>query len=234
MAKLSNQDIRFYEDTGYLLVKSVFSPDECLEILDIYAARSKEFTGKETMNLDRQVPQVRDFIRNGRIADIAESLHRFSPMDYLMVHAIWKRPGTPFAKHAWNPHQDAKYNGHAPEMGALITIAIEDSDPGNGGMYIYPGSHKLPLLYHEPNESYDPNNSTPGDKCLIPDEFKDKRLDLAMKQGDVYVQHGHLIHGSYSNDSDRSRMQLGIVVIVRGEKYNTGGRNANRLPQPLR
>lgn len=231
--KLTPQEIKFYNNNGYLLAYNVFQPQECQRILAYYTERSVEFIGKETMNLDRSLLEVKEFITDPRIADIAEGLHGFAKMDYLMVHAIWKRPGTPYAKHAWNTHQDVHYNRHPRDMGALITIAMEDSDPDNGGMYIYPGSHKLPLLPHERNESYDPNKN-PGSKCEVPKKFKDKKLDLYMKQGDVYVQNGHLIHGSYSNESNRSRMQLGIVVIVRGQPYNTGGKNANRLPQPLR
>jgi 2-aminoethylphosphonate dioxygenase len=233
MGKLSSEQIQFYEDNGYLLVPKVFQPAECRKILELYVSRSKEFLGSETMNLDRTVPEVGTFVRDTRIADIAEGLHNDAPMDYLMVHAIFKRPGTPYAKHAWNPHQDVHYNGHPKRMGALVTVAIEDSDPGNGGMFVYTGSHKLPLLYHAPNESYG-LGTTPGDKCTVPEEFLDKKTDLAMKQGDVYVQDGHLIHGSYSNDSNRSRTQLGIVVIVRGQSYNKGGKHANRLPRPLR
>jgi ectoine hydroxylase-related dioxygenase (phytanoyl-CoA dioxygenase family) len=183
--------------------------------------------------LDRSDPELQSFVRDSRIASIVSTLHNHAPIDYLNTQVLFKQPGTPFAKHAWNLHQDNHYVRHPYGMGVSAITALEDSGPDNGGMIIYPGSHILPILPHEQHESFNPDQN-PGDRCELPEKYRDKEMDLCLKQGDLYIQHGNLIHGSYPNNSPhRSRTHFGISCIVRGQPYSRTGQNSNRMPQPL-
>src|SRR3989344_3928044 len=224
--RLRPEQVLFYEFGGFLIVRELFAKGECQQLIRLIKGKA-DLNFKTVMNPDREIPEVKTLIRDGLIADVVEGLHSFLPMDYLMTQSIIKQPGTPFEKHAWNNHQDNDYTRHPENMGATAIIALEDSDRENGTLYLYPGSHKLGLIPHKPGESFNPDQ-TPGNRCEVPEEFKNKKFDLIMEQGDLYIQHGSLIHGSYPNTSgNRSRTHLGISCIVRGQPFRQG-KNSQR------
>src|SRR3990167_152984 len=96
--KEDNKNMDFKKN-GYIIVKSVFTKDECDKILDICKNKSQD--GVSILNLDREIPEIKDFITDGRVADIVEQCYG-EPMDYILTHIILKLPGTDFGNHAWN------------------------------------------------------------------------------------------------------------------------------------
>ncbi len=229
---LDPRDISSYNNNGYLIVKNVFEPSECRELIGL-ALKTADPTHKVRMSPDRDEPKIKEFITDGRIADVVEALHNNMPMDWLGCQIHFRMPGSPFTK-GWNPHQDNHYTRYPYGMGISAIVALEDADRENGCLYAYPGSHKLPILEHEPHSTFAPNEDL-GNKCEVPAVFLEKKVDLLMAQGDLYIQHGNLIHGSYPNNSPmRSRLNMGILCIVHGQSYVSKGQSANRKPQPLR
>ena len=67
----------------------------------------------------------------------------------------------------------------------------------------------------------------------IPKEYFDKKVDVIIPKNSVLFLHGHCIHGSYSNNSDRSRPWFSCCYISKGEKYHVGT-NAQRKEIELR
>ena len=61
----------------------------------------------------------------------------------------------------------------------------------------------------------------------IPNELLDKKIDLEIPKNSILFLHGHCIHGSYPNNSNRSRPWFSCCHITKGEKYITG-KNAKR------
>lgn len=232
MGILAEPQIRFYYQHGFIVVPGLVSPEECVKIVKICKSKAnKDFKGET--NLDRSDPDLNNFVRNPAIEKVVRELHFGMPMDYLSTQVLFKQPGTPFSRHAWNLHQDNHYTKHPWGMGVSAIIALEDSSPENGGMFIYPGSHFEPILHHEPHTSYNPNEN-PGNRCELPEKYINNKYDLRLSQGDLYIQHGNLIHGSYPNTSqDRSRTHFGIACIVRGQPFSTEGKSSNRMPRPL-
>ena len=229
---LTSQDINSYNDNGYLIVKKLFGPDECKKLIEL-ALKTADLTYKVRMSPDHESPEIKNFITDGRIADVVETLHNNMPIDWLGCQIHFRIPGSPFTK-GWNPHQDNHYTRYPYGMGVSAIVALEDADRENGCLYAYPGSHKLPILEHEPHSTYAPNENL-GNKCEIPTEFINRKVDLLMNQGDLYIQHGNLIHGSHANNSPtRSRLNMGILCIVHGQTYTSKAQSANRQPQPLR
>ena len=55
----------------------------------------------------------------------------------------------------------------------------------------------------------------------------DKKVDVIIPKNSVLFLHGHCIHGSYSNNSNRSRPWFSCCYISKGEKYHVGT-NAKR------
>lgn len=224
--QLSNEFFHFYHGNGYLIIPALFSGSECERILAICKAHAdKDF--RALINLNEKEEEVRKFISDQRIVSIVETLHN-ARMGYLGCQILFKEAGTPFANHGWNPHQDNAYI-NAPYCTYISAIIpLQDSDPENGGQYIYPKSHLEPLLQYEPYPSYDPEQN-PGHYIRVPPLWEKKRMDLRMTQGSFYIQHGNIIHGSYRNTSKRSRPHIGIQCIVEGVSFDSGSKKQRKF-----
>ena len=81
---------------------------------------------------------------------------RFIPREHigLMSMILFKKPETKYASQAWNVHQDNAYTKN--QYGLYITagLFLEDVDPENGPIFVYPGSHKENILPFTPQVSY--------------------------------------------------------------------------------
>lgn len=221
-----NRYFHFYHENGYLILPDVFSSEECERILAICKMHAdKNF--RALVNLHEKEEEVRKFISDQRIVSVVEALHN-ARMGYLGCQILFKEAGTPFANHGWNPHQDNAYI-KAPYCAYVSAIIpLQDSDPENGGQYIYPKSHLEPLLGYEPHPSFD-LESNPGYCVTVPPVWEKKRMDLWMTQGSLYVQHGNLVHGSYKNMSKRHRPHIGIQCIVEGVPFDSGGKKQRKF-----
>jgi ectoine hydroxylase-related dioxygenase (phytanoyl-CoA dioxygenase family) len=184
------------------------------------------------MNVDRSEPAIREIMKDARCVDLLETLQG-AEVVALMSQVLFKRVGTPYAAQAWNPHQDNCYP--RAEHGAYITVNIflADSDPDNGGLYVFPGSQKEGLLPAEPTPSYrEIPGTNPGNTVRVPERYP--RVDLSIPKGGMIVLHGDLIHGSYPNrTTDRSRPLFSISYITKGKDFIPGN-SAKRTVIPLR
>ncbi len=181
---------------------------------------------KETSELCKEV------VFNKRIANILRTIQN-NEVVYLSSQMIFKEAYSAYASQAWLPHQDNRYIDN--ENGQYITTNwfLRDSDPENGGIYVYPGSHKLPLLPAPDKKSFRENpDDNPGRECEVPEEFVDKRVDLFLKANSVVILHGNTIHGSHSNNSNRSRPWYSSCYITKGEYFKVGG-NTKRIAMDL-
>ncbi len=183
------------------------------------------------LNLDRNELEIRNFMKNSEIVSRLEQLQGTEVVG-LMSQMLFKKAGSRYAVQAWHPHQDNSYPQAEP--GAYITTNtfFEDADPENGGMYIYPGSHREGLLPFKPTKSYREDvDKNPGNVVEVPDKYP--KVDLVVSKGDVLVLDGCVVHGSYANTSaDRSRPFFSMSYIKAGAEF-IPGKNANRTAIPL-
>lgn len=101
------------------------------------------------------------------------------------------------------PHSDLRFELHADgrvlrvHPGPLVTawLALDDSDPGNGGLRLVAGSHRASEL----------EAVGLSDGPHIP---LDRAEPLVMRAGDAAFWHGDLLHGSEGNPSPRVRRAL--------------------------
>ena len=101
-------------------------------------------------------------------------------------------------------HSDSIHMTTYP-LGYLIAvwIALEDTQPDNGPLFYYPGSHRLPyLLNSDFNEGETPlllgNKDYVDYEDRIAQQIKDLSLQpevFLAKKGDMLVWHANLIHG---------------------------------------
>lgn len=151
----------------------------------------------------------------------------------LVSSFFFKEAGTPYAEQAWNPHQDNIYMNIKKGCSINTQLMLADADRENGAMYIYPGSQEEDLLPFDDAPTYgEEARKNPGRKCIIPEKYKDKKLDLNFRKGDFLMIDGHLIHGSYYNKSSRSRPVFAWQVCTRADSKSAtgehGGENSRR------
>ena len=121
-------------------------------------------------------------------------------------------------------HSDSVHMASYP-LGGLIAIwvALENIDEQNGGLFYYPGSHKLPyvtnadvgnstgvLLSPNPNKNYENYvQKQIAENKLVKEHFK-------AKKGDVLIWHANLIHGGLPHiNSELSRKSMVVHYFVK-------------------
>ena len=245
---LTDQQINFYRKNGYLIVQNIFTNEEAIKFnLFLRRHANKDFAAivnpdrfeqlaeqddrpKSDIRLEEikeTATQSLQIMKNSKIVSILETLQKKEVVG-LSSQFIFKEAHSSYATQAWRPHQDSLY----PEdkNGQYITSNwfLRGADVENGTIYVYPGSHELGLLEATPQISFRENIGTnPGSECKIPKEFNDKKVDVIIPKNSVLFLHGLCIHGSYSNNSNRSRPWFSCCYISKGEKYRIGA-NAQR------
>jgi len=175
-----------------------------------------------------------EIMSNKKTIDILENIQKTQIVG-LMTQMLFKEVNTRYAKQAWNPHQDNIYvknkstlNNNFTTQYLTTNFFLDSANKKNGTLYVYPGSHKFGLYEAESNISYrEKSDTNPGNK--IPEKYltKFKKVDCNFDKGDLLILNGNLIHGSYSNTSNKSRPLLSVSYISKGESF-ISGKNARR------
>ena len=151
MTNLSDQQIKFYNEKGYVAPIDVLSIQEANEIRkEIETIEKKwpnaiEEVGRNYVHMIS--PVLNNVCLNNKILDAVESI---------IGKNILICGTTLFIKNANEKefvsfHQDAKYIGLEPHNWVTAWIAVTDSNEKNGCMRMWPGSHKGCLLYTSPS-----------------------------------------------------------------------------------
>ena len=250
LVMITNNQIDFYNENGYVVVENVHTnefTDKFLSVIRRHA--NKDFAAiinpdrydtllemDERPKSDITLEEIKEtseicegVMSNKNVISILRKLQQNDVIG-LSSQMIFKEAHSAYSGQAWNPHQDNRYIDN--ENGQYITANwfLRNTDVKNGCVYVYPGSHKLPLLPAPDKKSYRENpNDNPGRECEIPKEFLDKKVDLVLNKNSIVFLHGNCIHGSYSNNSNRSRPWYSTCYITKGEYYNIG-RSSKRIP----
>ena len=114
---------------------------------------------------------------------------------------FYKPPG--LQGQAW--HQDERFIPTRDRSLIGAWIALDDADEENGCLWVLPGSHRQGKLWptkpHGQSEEFDTSDEAYGfdDGAAIP---------VPVRAGTVVFFNGYLLHRSFRNRSDRSRMAL--------------------------
>lgn len=229
--QLTQQEIKFYRENGYLVVEGLLSSEECDHLLAIFEKNAdKDFSA--IMNIDRAIPEIRELMKDPRCVSVIETLQGGEVVG-LMSQVLFKKVGSPYAAQAWNPHQDNTYPKSDPGAYITVNLFLADCDRENGGLYVFPGSQEEGLLPCKPTVSYrEVPGTNPGNTVSVPEKYK--AVDVSVKKGGLIVLNGDLVHGSHPNISTtRSRPLFSISYISKGREF-IPGKNAKRMVIPLR
>ncbi|HIE99127.1 MAG TPA: phytanoyl-CoA dioxygenase family protein [Planctomycetes bacterium] len=206
---ITSEQVKFFEDHGYLTRLDVHDTSEAAVVreafdkLELWEGRDECIIGLHGRHIDRRF--IWELATNAKTLDCIAAL--MGPdIIVLSTHFFCKYPQTTDKFVAW--HQDVTYWGLEPPDALTAWYAVDDSDVENGCMRVIPGSHRQGILPH--GKSDRSGNLLSINQEIEADVDDGQAVDLVLKAGQISIHHGHLIHGSNPNHSERRRCGLAI------------------------
>ena len=209
MAKLSEQQIKFYDEKGYIAPIDVLSRQEANEIRQEIDTIEKKWPnalegiGRNYVHLIS--PVFNKVCLNNKILDAVESI---------IGKNILICGTTLFIKNANEKgfvsfHQDAKYIGLEPHNWVTAWIAVTDSNEENGCMRMWTGTHKTDLKHHSEKFDYDTGNLLTRGQT-VENVALNETEPVILNAGQMSLHHPKIVHGSGVNNSKERR--IGFVI----------------------
>ena len=206
MTYLSSNQLKQYEDQGYISPIEVLSSSEALEarkeIELIEKKMPNEIDKSGRYNVHLISPKLDAIVHNSKILDAVESIIGKN----ILVCSTTLFIKNPNEQGFVSYHQDAKYIGLEPHNWVTAWVALTESNENNGCMKMWPKSHLNIKDHHEKfNEG---NLLTRGQTVENVPEDEVKSIEL--KAGQMSLHHPRVVHGSGINKSDDRR--IGFVI----------------------
>lgn len=195
------QQLLSWSDKGYIILKSFFNETATRCILDeinrlVDRGRLHPTPDNKLMFANRISAPIREITYDKRLIDLLSFLLDKEVVPFQTINFL----------HGSNQraHSDSIHMTTYP-LGYLIAvwIALENTNPDNGPLFYYPGSHRLPYLL---NSDFNDGTNwlTLGKKDYV--DYEDRIDDLIRekdlkkevflaKKGDILIWHANLIHG---------------------------------------
>ncbi|CAB3219829.1 unnamed protein product [Arctia plantaginis] len=228
MGHLTTEQKEFYKKNGYVVVKNVLSEEELNEISkeydELFARKNQEkmesswagsdandrktdsnYTVKGIHNLQYHHAVFASFLYNKKLLDALEDIME---TNNIVLHHTKAHLKPPEKGAAYPMHQDYHYFPYEKDSMVAAFLHLDASGPNNGGLCVYPGSHKL-----GPQEDVGAKESN----FHYVDQLKfpvDGATAVLADRGDVVIFSYLLIHGSPANVSTRPRRMLLLQVAA--------------------
>ena len=204
---LSSNQIKQYEQDGYVAPIDVLSKEEANEIRDEIEYIEKKWP-EELEGLGRNYVHLISPVFN----KICYKPKILNAVESIIGQNILICGTTLFIKNANEQgfvsfHQDAKYIGLEPHNWVTAWIAVTDANEENGCMRMLAGSHKENLRHH--NQKFDENNLLTRGQTIENVKIE-KTNPVILKAGQMSLHHPKVVHGSGLNKSRDRR--IGFVV----------------------
>ena len=224
--------VDFWNENGYY-VCDLLSEDD-ISIFQDEAQKLLDKRGEDARPFHEPSKQSKLFdslFKHTKLIQIVELLMN-DKIDGLSTWMYYKPPG----ELGRDVHQNTFYT--KTNVGDIIntSVAFDDADIGNGGLYVYPGSHNewtLPINIDEDRLLTNPDDwrNERGKPCIIPGNYIDgewvekyEKVYLNSKAGQVTFLHSNIIHGSDKNKSvDRWRRAFLANYVRKGAYFYEGG-----------
>lgn len=217
---LSAEQIRFFQDNGFIKLKQVFSP-ECIAHFepivrewvfkltrenrpladrDLY---SRAFL--QVMNIWEKSEQIRALTFSRRLARISAELMGVSGVKLFHDQALYKETGGGYTP----MHTDYYYMPVETINVVTIWIPLQETPVNMGAMAFVPGTHKMPELrqYTVSGESED------ALRKLLLDEKKMPLIAEPFEIGEVSVHYGATAHRTEANTSGKPRSVMCVLHV---------------------
>ena len=226
MAYLSSNQLKQYEDEGFVSPINVFSKEKANEIrneIELIEKRiPKELEKSGRYNAHLISPLLDEVTHNPKILDAVQSLIG----EDILVCGTTLFIKNPNEKGFVSYHQDAKYIGLEPHNWVTAWVAITDSNEKNGCMRMWSGSHKDNLRDHDQRFNED-NLLTRGQ--TVENVPKEKTTPLVLEAGQMSLHHPTVVHGSELNNSNDRRIGFVIQSYIGTNVKQVLGKNSVQL-----
>ena len=226
MSYLSSNQLKQYEDKGFVSPINIFSKEKAKEIRNeielIEKEMPEELEKSGRYNAHLISPLLDEITHNPKILDAVQSLIGKD----ILVCGTTLFIKNPNEKSFVSYHQDAKYIGLEPHNWVTAWVAITDSNEHNGCMRMWSGSHKDNLKEHD-QKFNEGNLLTRGQTVQnVPNE---KTTPLILKAGQMSLHHPTTVHGSDLNKSDDRRIGFVIQSYIGTNVKQVFGKNSVQL-----
>ena len=226
MSYLSPNQLKQYEDEGFVSPINIFSKEKAKEIRDEIELIEKEIpeelekSGRYNAHLIS--PLLDEVTHNPKILDAVESLIG----EDILVCGTTLFIKNPHEKGFVSYHQDAKYIGLEPHNWVTAWVAITDSNEHNGCMRMWSGSHKDNLKEHD--QKFNQGNLLTRGQTVqnVP---KEKTTPLVLTAGQMSLHHPTTVHGSDINKSDDRRIGFVIQSYIGANVKQVLGKNSVQI-----
>jgi phytanoyl-CoA hydroxylase len=212
--EVSREQIEQFHRDGYLIVRGLMQPDETQFLIDHFMELHEKGVSGELGEAYR-APKMEE-AGGDILKHFPRMMHPHNwddvSLQYMLdarLHAVlsalfddevlaaqsmvyFKPPGA----RGQALHQDNFYLKVAPGTCMAAWVALDGADEENGGLFVVPGSHVLPVLCPH---SADPEKSFTTEEVDVPEGMK--AVPANLQAGDVLFFNGSVIHGSYPNTS---------------------------------
>ena len=217
---ISENEVQFYRDNGYLVVENVLSADEIAllradtealvaqaasvtsnnEMYDLEDTHSREHPRVRRIKTPhRFMPSAGQIARNPKLVSILTRL--IGPNVRLDTSKLNMKSAEFGAAVEW--HQDWAFYPHTNDDLLAVGVMMDTMSDNNGPLQVIPGSHKGPICDHH----------TDGYFCgaIDPEHGEldfSKAVSLTGPAGSMTFHHVRTVHGSALNRSDHTRRLL--------------------------
>ena len=226
MSYLSPNQLKQYEDEGFVSPINIFSKEKAKEIRDeielIEKEMPEELENSGRYNAHLISPLLDEVTHNPKILDAVESLID----EDILVCGTTLFIKNPHEKGFVSYHQDAKYIGLEPHNWVTAWVAITDSNEHNGCMRIWSGSNKDHLKEHD--QKFNQGNLLTRGQTVqnVP---KEKTTPLVLTAGQMSLHHPTTVHGSDINKSDDRRIGFVIQSYIGANVKQVLGKNSVQI-----
>ena len=229
---LTQEQIRFYHENGYLGVEGVFSAQEIAELRRVteeFVEKSREATesndffdlepghSPEAPRLRRlKQPHVQHTVYDqarchDRMLDVVAQL--IGPAIRARTDKLNMKSAEYGSPVGW--HQDAAFWPHTNEDVCTVGIALDDMKLENGGLLVIPGAHRGPVYNHHQDGYFV--------GTIVDPRFNPKdAVPVEVKAGGISIHHIRMPHGSAPNTSGQSR-RLYLCELRAVDAWPLGG-----------
>ena len=225
MTYLSSNQLKQYEDQGYVSPIEVLSSSNALEarkeieLIEKIIPNEIDKSGRYNVHLIS--PKLDLIVHNPKILDAVESIIG----ENILVCSTTLFIKNPNEQGFVSYHQDAKYIGLEPHNWVTAWVALTDSNENNGCMRMWPKSH-IDIKDH--NEKFNEGNLlTRGQTVENVPENEVKTVEL--KAGQMSLHHPRIVHGSGINKSNDRRIGFVIQSYIGTNVKQTLGQNGVQI-----
>lgn len=232
--QLTPEQLKQYQEDGYIVVHNLL-PEDVVDAFIAYEQQPKPEGWIENLRHHVDDPAWQTVAAHPNVVSIARQLLDDMPPMIVQTMYMERKPAgdSDVGSKGIALHQDLHYLPSDPPTLLACWIAMNDTDAGNGGLCVVPGSHKQGLFEAEKNPNDEEHDAWEVEHLMRDRSGKEwtqrffsfdivgldldtvERLTVPKGAGVFFT--GYTIHGSYANRSkDRVRRAFATHFVSEG------------------